>query len=51
MAGPVPAIHDLCDRPKNVDARDKSGHDKFRDTGARQCAGSFSNVAMPAGIA
>jgi len=29
MAGPVPAIHDLCRCTKNVDARDKPGHDGF----------------------
>jgi len=27
MAGLVPAIHDLCRGTKNVDARDKPGHD------------------------
>ena len=27
MAGPVPAIHVLRDRSKNVDARHKAGHD------------------------
>ncbi|MBB4382806.1 hypothetical protein GGD61_007504 [Bradyrhizobium sp. SBR1B] len=27
MAGPVPAIHALPHRAKNVDARDKPGHD------------------------
>jgi len=27
MAGLVPAIHDLSCHPKNVDARDKPGHD------------------------
>src|SRR5215470_3080899 len=29
MAGLVPAIHDLSHDTKNVDARDKSGHDEF----------------------
>jgi hypothetical protein len=29
MAGLVPAIHDLSDGTKNVDARDKPGHDEF----------------------
>ena len=29
MAGLVPAIHDLCRGTKNVDARDKPGHDEF----------------------
>ena len=29
MAGLVPAIHDLYRRTKNVDARDKPGHDEF----------------------
>ncbi|MCP1747211.1 hypothetical protein ABIF65_009133 [Bradyrhizobium japonicum] len=29
MAGLVPAIHDLCRSTKNVDARDKPGHDEF----------------------
>ncbi|MGY2934007.1 hypothetical protein ACVWZ6_003609 [Bradyrhizobium sp. GM6.1] len=29
MAGLVPAIHDLCCGTKNVDARDKPGHDQF----------------------
>jgi hypothetical protein len=28
MAGLVPAIHDLSRRTKNVDARDKPGHDE-----------------------
>jgi hypothetical protein len=27
MAGLDPAIHDFLCRPKNVDARDKPGHD------------------------
>ncbi len=29
MAGLVPAIHDLSRGAKNVDARDKPGHDEF----------------------
>jgi hypothetical protein len=29
MAGLVPAIHDLSRGTKNVDARDKPGHDEF----------------------
>ncbi|MBI5320121.1 hypothetical protein [Bradyrhizobium sp.] len=29
MAGLVPAIHDLSRGKKNVDARDKPGHDEF----------------------
>jgi hypothetical protein len=29
MAGLVPAIHDLSGGTKNVDARDKPGHDEF----------------------
>jgi hypothetical protein len=29
MAGLVPAIHDRCCGTKNVDARDKPGHDQF----------------------
>ncbi|MET4044852.1 hypothetical protein ABIC03_006578 [Bradyrhizobium sp. RT6a] len=29
MAGLVPAIHDLFSDSKNVDARDKPGHDEF----------------------
>ena len=29
MAGLVPAIHDLSHGTKNVDARDKPGHDEF----------------------
>ena len=29
MAGLVPAIHDLCCGTKNVDARDKPGHDEI----------------------
>jgi hypothetical protein len=29
MAGLVPAIHDLSRHTKNVDARDKPGHDEF----------------------
>jgi hypothetical protein len=29
MAGLVPAIHDLSRSTKNVDARDKPGHDEF----------------------
>jgi hypothetical protein len=29
MAGLVPAIHALPDGMKNVDARDKPGHDDF----------------------
>ncbi|MET4040100.1 hypothetical protein [Bradyrhizobium sp. RT6a] len=29
MAGLVPAIHDLSCGTKNVDARDKPGHDEF----------------------
>ncbi|MCP1746623.1 hypothetical protein ABIF65_008717 [Bradyrhizobium japonicum] len=29
MAGLVPAIHGLIRRAKNVDARDKPGHDEF----------------------
>jgi len=33
MAGPVPAIHDLCRRPENVDARD-TGHDECVATAA-----------------
>ncbi len=28
MAGLVPAIHDLMQRTKDVDARDKRGHDE-----------------------
>jgi hypothetical protein len=28
MAGPVPAIHELLQRTKDVDARDKRGHDE-----------------------
>jgi hypothetical protein len=34
MAGPVPAIHDLCRRPENVDARDKPGHHECVATAA-----------------
>src|SRR5438270_13970671 len=30
MAGLVPAIHDLTEGTKNVDARDKPGHDDLR---------------------
>jgi len=30
----VPAIHDLCRCTKNVDARDKRGHDEFAATAA-----------------
>ncbi|TYO65930.1 hypothetical protein FXV83_13935 [Bradyrhizobium hipponense] len=33
MSGLVPAIHDLLCGPKNVDARDKPGHDEFVETG------------------
>ncbi|MDD1533516.1 hypothetical protein C7U89_04130 [Bradyrhizobium sp. WBOS4] len=29
MAGLVPAVHALLRPPKNVDARDKPGHDDF----------------------
>ncbi len=29
MAGLVPAIHELSCGAKNVDARDKPGHDEF----------------------
>jgi hypothetical protein len=35
MAGLVPTIHDLSRGTKNVDARDKPGHDEFV---ARACA-------------
>ncbi|MCP2132384.1 hypothetical protein ABIF96_005324 [Bradyrhizobium ottawaense] len=31
MAGPVPAIHALLRLTKNVDARDKPGHDGLID--------------------
>jgi len=34
MAGLVPAIHELSGGPKNVDARDKPGHDEFVATPA-----------------
>jgi len=51
MAGPAPAIHAPSADSRNVGARDKAGHDELGDIGAPQCAGSFSNVAMPAGIA
>ncbi|RZM99063.1 hypothetical protein CWO91_36630 [Bradyrhizobium genosp. SA-3] len=34
MAGLVPAIHDLSHGTKNVDARDKPGHDEFVATAA-----------------
>ncbi|MET3909073.1 hypothetical protein ABID59_003427 [Bradyrhizobium sp. S3.3.6] len=34
MAGLVPAIHDLCNGTKNVDARDKPGHDGFCGRGS-----------------
>jgi len=39
MAGLVPAIHDLVRDTKNVDARDKPGHDEFcgRGRAARIC--------------
>jgi len=33
MAGLVPAIHVLRDTGKDVDARDKPGHDERRDRG------------------
>ncbi|MGY4507045.1 hypothetical protein ACVIN2_000499 [Bradyrhizobium sp. USDA 3650] len=32
MAGLVPAIHDLSRGTKNVDARDKPGHDVAEDS-------------------
>jgi hypothetical protein len=35
MAGLVPAIHDLSRGTKNVDARDKPGHDEFVALGIR----------------
>jgi hypothetical protein len=31
MAGLVPAIHVFAEKKKNVDARDKRGHDEWRD--------------------
>jgi hypothetical protein len=34
MAGLVPAIHVLLVVRKNVDARDKPGHDEFVEAGA-----------------
>ena len=34
MAGLVPAIHELSRDTKNVDARDKPGHDEFVATPA-----------------
>jgi hypothetical protein len=33
MAGLVPAIHALLDSKKDVDARDKRGHDQWRGGG------------------
>src|SRR5665213_2933680 len=35
MAGLVPAIHELLFWPKDVDARDKPGHDKKKNAGSR----------------
>jgi len=34
MAGLVPAIHGLFDGSKNVDARDKPGHDELCGRGS-----------------
>jgi hypothetical protein len=39
MAGPVPAIHDLSRGTKNVDARDKPGHDEIVDIPPKTAAG------------
>ncbi|PMZ77644.1 hypothetical protein C1X94_30810, partial [Pseudomonas sp. FW306-02-H05-AB] len=39
MAGLDPAIHALPLRPKNVDARDKPGHDEIEDIQPKTAAG------------
>jgi hypothetical protein len=38
MAGLVPAIHVLSVPPKDVDARDKRGHDEMQCSAATQIA-------------
>ncbi|MBR0961453.1 hypothetical protein [Bradyrhizobium japonicum] len=39
MAGLVPAIHALPQETKNVDARDKPGHDEIADIPPKTVAG------------
>ncbi|TPQ35478.1 hypothetical protein C2U70_14560 [Bradyrhizobium guangdongense] len=47
MAGLGPAIHDLCCRTKNVDARDKPGHDEFVARACRTMENVYA-IALPA---
>ena len=48
MAGLVPAIHVFCRNPakKDVDARDKPGHDECRATAALHQPGNCMNTAF-----
>ena len=48
MAGLVPAIHDLSSRAKNVDARDKPGHDEWRVRRHRRSALTRLLMTLPA---
>ncbi|SDJ49100.1 hypothetical protein SAMN05216338_105133 [Bradyrhizobium sp. Rc2d] len=46
MAGLVPAIHDLCLNTKNVDARDKPGHDEIAPQGRHHFSKNATDVAV-----
>src|SRR5436305_15277342 len=48
MAGLVPAIHGLWPRTKNVDARDKPGHDGRRAAPRRRSALARILMSLPA---
>ncbi|MBB4378559.1 Uncharacterized membrane protein [Bradyrhizobium sp. Rc3b] len=48
MAGLVPAIHDLSIRAKNVDGRDKPGHDERRERRNRRSPVTRFLMALPA---
>jgi uncharacterized membrane protein len=50
MAGLVPAIHALWTRTKNVDARDKPGHDELRARRHRRSAFTRVLMSLPAAL-